>query len=204
MEKYLEIAASKQRTLEWLALRDVENNSNNVEPYDMTNLPIKNILDNMFTGVYSEHFIEHIFKYQGINFFKEMFRILKPGGTIRTVWPSYDFVEKLVSNDRLDHNEEVFVDHYYRFYIIKHNFAPAGNKHRSKREQCALGLLHQEGEHRYLWAKNEMINTLESIGFVNIKEMPYQKSDLQAFNGIETKGIIRAAHSTVIEAIKPC
>ena len=92
MARYLEIAAKGKRGLNWDAVRDVPVDGCMV--YDLTNLPMEGVSDNSYDGIYSEHFIEHLYKYQGINFFIEALRILKPGGTIRTVWPPYEFVEK--------------------------------------------------------------------------------------------------------------
>ena len=202
--KYLEIAAERKRSKEWIAVRDVEKYDNSgVQKYDMTNLPMKGVPDNAFDGVYSEHFIEHIFKYQGIDFFKEMLRVLKPGGIIRTVWPPYEFVEKLVSNKELEKHEKEFVDHYHQFYVVRHKFAPRGFKHKSKREQCALGLLYQNGENRCVWSIKEMKEALTELGYVDVQELSYMKSNLEAFNNIETNCRIRAAHSAIIEARKP-
>ena len=205
MAKYLEIAAERKRGPQWVAVRDVEKHDNSgVQIYNMTNLPMKGVPDSVFDGVYNEHFIEHLFKYQGINFLKEMFRVLKSGGTIRTIWPPYEVVEKLVSDQELSVNEKEFVEHYHKLYVTQHRFAPKGNEHRSKREQCALGLLYQNGEHRCIWPKKELINVLEDIGFINVKEMPYMESDLKEFNRIDTNSRMRAIHSVVVEATKPC
>lgn len=202
--RYLEIAAERKRGPEWTALRDVEKyDKSGVEVYDMTNLPIKGYEDNTFDGIYSEHFIEHIFKYQGLNYLKECLRLLKPGGIVRTVWPPYDFVEKLISEEKLSLAEDFFVKQYHSRYVTRHKFAPAGNEHRGKREQCALGLLYQNGEHRYLWGIQEIIKVHEDLGFVDVKQMPYGKSDLTVFNQIDTRCRIRAAHSAIIEARKP-
>ena len=134
------------------------------------------------------------------NFFKEVKRILQPGGVIRTVWPPYEFVERLVSGEKLNEQETNFVDHYYNFYVVKEKFSPAGNGHRSKREQCALGLLHQKGQHLYIWSKAEMIDTLKSLGFSDVKEHNYRSSRISDFNNIDTAGGIRALHSAVVEA----
>lgn len=46
--------------------------------------------DNTFTFIYSEHFFEHLFFDEASWLFKELFRILKPGGVIRTVVPDAD------------------------------------------------------------------------------------------------------------------
>ena len=199
MARYLEIAAEKPRGLNWTVMNLATHNG--VTKGDATNLPLP-YSDNEFDGVYSEHFIEHMYKYQGINFFKEVKRILKMGGVIRTVWPPYEFVEKLVSGDKLNEQETNFVDHYYNFYVVREKFSPAGNSHRSKREQCALGLLHQKGQHLHIWSKTEMIDTLKSLGFSNVKEHTYMQSGISDFQNIDTPGIIRALHSGVVEATK--
>jgi hypothetical protein len=158
MHKYLEVAAAKRRSKEWLGVRDVA--MDGCQKYDMTNLPMKGVPNQSLEGIYSEHFVEHLFKYQTIN-------------------------------------------HYYPFYVQRHNFAPKGSEHKSKREQCALGLLYQDGEHRYLWGKKEFIKACKDAGYVDVKEMPYNKSVLPAFNNIETPCRIREAHSAIVEAVRP-
>ena len=197
MGTFLEIAADRPRGLNWTVVNMSDREG--VDNLDLTNLPTP-YSNEQFDGIYSEHFIEHMHKYQGINFFKEAHRILKTGGTIRTVWPPYEFVEKLVSDERLEPDEKQFVDHYHALYVVKHKFTAPGNSHRSKREQCALGLLHQHGEHLYIWSIKEMIDTLKDIGFRVVKEQKYQQSSIPDFKGIDTPGKIRALHSAVIEA----
>lgn len=197
MARYLEIAAERPRGLNWTVMNLATHSG--VAKGDATNLPLP-YSDNEFNGVYSEHFIEHMYKYQGINFFKEVKRILQPGGVIRTVWPPYEFVERLVSGEKLNEQETNFVDHYYNFYVVKEKFSPPGNGHRSKREQCALGLLHQKGQHLHIWSKAEMIDTLKSLGFSDVKEHNYRSSRISDFNNIDTAGVIRALHSAVVEA----
>lgn len=197
--RLLEIAAAKKRGLNWDAVRDVPTPGGMV--YDMRDLPMKGVEDNTYNGVYNEHFIEHLEKDEGINFFKEMLRIMKPGGVIRTVWPPMDFVNWLRSNQDLSNHP--FVQHYYQFYVVKHKFPPPGNEHKSMQEQCALGLLHQKGEHKYLWGKQEMIDMLKDLGYKNVREYEYQRSAFPSFKNIDTPGQIRALHSAVVEATKP-
>ncbi len=200
MAKFLEIAAENPRGLTWEVMNLATHSG--VEKGDATNLPLP-YSDNEFFGVYSEHFIEHIYKYQGINFFKDVMRILKPGGVVRTVWPPYEFVNLLVSGEELTPDQQMFVEHYYNFYIVKEKFSPPGNSHRSKREQCALGLLYQKGQHLYVWSKIEMMNMLKDLGYTNVKLMNYQDSSVADFKNIDTPGQIRALHSAVVEASKP-
>ena len=127
---------------------------------------------------------------------------MKPGGTIRTVWPAWEVIEWLV-NPRIDLSNNQFVDFYYNKYVLQEKFPPKGNEHRSKQEQVALGLLYQKGQHLHIWGEKEMKTTLEGLGYVNVKTCDYQKSSVPEFNGIDTPSKIRQWHSTVVEASKP-
>ena len=199
--RFLEIAASRKRGLNWDAVRDVADPANGVEKYDLTKLPMRGVQDETYNGVYSEHFIEHLIKEEGINFFKEMFRIMKPGGVIRSIWPPMEFVEWLRQDDDLD--KHPWVQHYYRFYIVKHKFAPKGTEFMRMQDQCAEGIMWQNGEHKHIWRKQELVDSLKEIGYNNVREYKYQQSGLPAFANIDTPGDIRAFHSAVIEASKP-
>ena len=68
MAKYLEVAGKADRGLNWDSVRDEPYPG--VMVYDMRNLPMKGVVDNTYDGIYSEHFIEHLTKDEGINFFK--------------------------------------------------------------------------------------------------------------------------------------
>ena len=199
--RFLEIAASRKRGLNWDAVRDVADPANGVEKYDLTKLPMRGVQDETYNGVYSEHFIEHLTKEEGINYFKEMFRIMKPGGVIRSIWPPMEFVEWLRQDEDLD--KHPWVQHYYRFYIVKHKFAPKGTEFMRMQDQCAEGIMWQNGEHKHIWRKQELVDSLKEIGYNNIREYKYQQSGLPAFANIDTPGDIRAFHSAVIEASKP-
>jgi predicted SAM-dependent methyltransferase len=199
--RFLEIAPYKKRGLNWDGIRDTKEFGGTDFVWDMRKLPMEFIDDDTYNGVYSEHFIEHIERDEGINFFKEMLRIMKPGGVVRTVWPSMDFVNFLRSDQDLSNHP--FVKEYHRVYVQHHGFCPPGNEQKSKQEQCALGLLWQKGEHKYLWGKQEMIDTLTELGYENVREYEYQRSSFAPFKNIDHPNQLRALHSTVVEATKP-
>ena len=200
--QFLELAAQRKRGLNWDAVRDNNQGDPSIQTVDLSQFPLR-FPDNYYDGVFSDHFIEHIYKYQGIKLFEELLRILKPGGTVRTTWPAYDFVERLVSDE--DMSEHPFVKYYHPRYCVQEPFQPRPKANRKKRiqEQCALGLLHQKGEHVYLWGKQEMIDTLKSLGYNNVTEREYGVSPIPEFNGVDNPSQIRAMHSTVVEASKP-
>jgi predicted SAM-dependent methyltransferase len=206
--KFLEIAGNFKRNQDWDVIRDIKVRGGIV--HDMTILPIPNIDDNTYDGTFSEHFIEHLTKEHGIAFLKEMYRVLKPGGVIRVIWPSMDFVDYLSSDQNLD--DHPFVSEYHRNILMSER--PLSNPYyssilsqvqiqqMSKQRQVALRLLHQEGEHKCVWYKNDLLNQLNELGFKNVSEMPYGKSRLDAFNGIDKKQSMRPYESTVLEAEK--
>lgn len=198
--KYLEIAPERKRGENWDGI------SNSVDYpeciyYDLRNLPIHNIEVNTYDVIYNEHFIEHLTRDEGVEFFKEMFRILKNGGTIRVVWPSMDFIDYLKS-DKCSIDDE-FVNLYLKNLDFYPRWKPKGIQNESLQNQCALTLLYQGGEHKHLWYKNEMIKMLIELGFENVSELPYNQSNHIVLNGIDKNERLRELHSTVIEAVKP-
>ena len=58
------------------------------------------ISDSVFDFAYSEHMIEHVSFANGQHMLKECFRILRPGGVLRIVTPSIEFLLRLLSADR--------------------------------------------------------------------------------------------------------
>jgi len=200
MPRYLEFAAKEKRNINWDGIRDVPMPGCMVRDLNVT--PIKGIADNSYDGIYSEHFIEHLEKDRGDALLRECFRILKPGGTIRTVWPAMEFVDRLLSSE--DMSNHPFVVHYYQRYILQENFARLKPSHyKRKQDACAEGLLYQKGEHKYLWSVIELQSKLRHLGFKKVKEGQYGQSKVPEFNNIETPGIIREMHSGVVEAQKP-
>lgn len=203
--KLLEIAGNFKRGPEWDVIRDMRVRGGIV--HDMTNLPIPGIEDSTYDGVHSEHFIEHLTKEQGIAFLKEMYRVMKDGAVIRTVWPSMDFVNELQTNPAMETHpfvvmyNQYIIDRENPFRLPYYNFV-TNKAAMSKREKAALRLLHQEGEHKHLWYKQELIDTLTELGFKDSREHPYRESRFEKFNNIDNKDPMRTLHSTVVEANK--
>lgn len=198
--KFLEIAGSRQRNPDWTVLRDVPVRGGIV--YDLRKLPIPFLEDSSFDGIYSEHFIEHLTKDEGISFLKEMKRLLKPQGVLRTVWPSRDFVDILL-DPKNDLSSNRFVRSYYSYYAIKHGFCPKEYRKGRIQDQVAYGLLYQKGEHKHLWYVQELKDTLLELGFRNVCQCEYGKSELlREFDNIDGPCEIRKGHSSIIECEK--
>lgn len=73
-----------------------------VQPYDekldaTKGLPFE---DAVVSGVYSEHFFEHLTQSEGLNFLRECRRVLVPGGLVRVAMPDLDeIIQRYISQD---------------------------------------------------------------------------------------------------------
>ena len=105
--------------------------------------------------------------------------------------------------EKLTIDEEYFCANYHNFYVVKHGFCPKEHRDKSIREQCAHGLLWQNGEHKHVWHKKDLMDKLKELGYKIVKEYDYMKSGCADFRNIDTPGQIRALHSAVVEATKP-
>jgi SAM-dependent methyltransferase len=194
--KYLEIGANKLKGPEW-AYIDTQDLPGAIV-HDMR-YPLHFIQDNTIEGIYTEHFIEHLDKADGINALKEALRILKPGSTIRIVWPNGEVVSRLRSNEDLSNDEFVLV---YGELISTLDWNTPNKTFDRLQDKCADSLSYQRGEHKYLWCIDELIECLQSIGFTKVFQEEYMRSTYEPFNAIDTNCRIRELHSAVIEAIK--
>lgn len=57
--------------------------------------------DDSVSGIYSEHFIEHLSQADGLQFLRECFRILRPGGIVRIATPDCDSMVDHYINDSI-------------------------------------------------------------------------------------------------------
>lgn len=106
--------------------------------------------DNAFDGVFSEHVLEHLYIDDALALLREIYRILKPGGTLRLTVPSLDYriqcyLEEKASGDSL-------------------RIALASDMIRN---------LTQEYLHLSVWDYDRLAYELESLGFVSIKRSSY-------------------------------
>ena len=70
--------------------------------------------DNAFDGVFSEHVLEHLYIDEALLLLKEIFRILKPGGTLRLSVPDLDFRVKEYLADKQDVNKKNLANEHIR------------------------------------------------------------------------------------------
>lgn len=195
--KFLEVGTSKIRGKNWQFI-DMKPHPQGIT-HDMRK-PLDFINDNTYDGIYTEHFIEHVEKNEGINVFKEFLRILKPNGKLRVVWPKMEIVDYFRSEKDL--SKDKLVKLYSHQALVESKWAPPGCEHMRIQDQCAEAMLFQNGEHKYLWYVNEMIDTLKELGYNNVFEEKYRYSSYKPFNNIDIRCRSRFLHSGVVEATK--
>ena len=97
--KFLNVGCGTHYHQDWVNI-DINADASDVINFDIKKgLPFEN---KEFDAVYSSHMLEHLSQSGGINFLREMYRVLKPGGVIRIVVPDLEaicrkYLEKLDS-----------------------------------------------------------------------------------------------------------
>lgn len=132
-------------------------------------LPFK---DNSVDAVFSSHVIEHLYIYESNYLFKEILRILRPGGWVRFVLPD---LENIV-NQFQPQSPELFLESIYE------NINPSLAKN----------------QHHWMFTAPYLSRLLECIGFKNIKQKKYQESECELFIPLDN----RPENSFYLEAQK--
>lgn len=152
-------------------------NRENYQTWDLTmrmKLPVGSI-----QYCFTEHFVEHIKKYQFLSLMEEIFNSLISGGVLRISTPDL----------------ETIVDKYLKgvLYFWKDmNWSPA-----SATDLINEGF-HSWG-HCYIWSFTEISQCLKEIGFSEVYRVNHGSSKFPELNGLEG----RSYHGDlIIEAIK--
>lgn len=117
--------------------------------------------------IFSEHFIEHLTRHQGLVLLRECYRALVPGGKLRISTPSLQKLVREYSNGQVDEWGDV-------------SWEPGS--------PCAMvneGL--RSWGHQYVYDEHDLKGLMEEAGFVNIRRMPWRQSDHEALRGLECR-----------------
>lgn len=129
--------------------------------------------------IYNEHFIEHMTLADGLNFFKEAYRMLVKGGVMRIAAPDLD-----VTIDQFVHDS-------WREDFIKARI-PCTTR-------CEMLDMTTRGwGHLYLYNYEEIEFRLKSCGFTDITRKELNKSNYLELSNLET----RWASFLIVEAVK--
>lgn len=141
-------------------------------------------MDNSIDFIYSEHFIEHLTVKDGVAFFKEAHRMLKPGGVMRVA--TFDM--------------DIFLHH--------HREGNPNWKEDAGLVDVGLGFLKTRIEslnvnmrwwgHQYVYNIEELTRRLNEAGFGNVIKCGYHQSSYPELSNLET----RVQSNLIFEAIK--
>lgn len=121
--------------------------------------------------IYTEHMLEHLDVDQGLNFLRECYRVLKPGGVIRIAIPSLDILIKRSYEGNWNDADWL---KWPEFQYIK-----------SRAEM--LNIAFRSWGHKWLYDREELHRRLQEAGFTNVVDCNWQKSDHHELEGRETR-----------------
>jgi predicted SAM-dependent methyltransferase len=120
-------------------------------------------------AVNSEHFIEHIERELAPAYFAEVFRVLRPGGVVRTSTPSLRGICEAYMNGDVAALEA----HRAAGYTAATHADVLNN------------YVHMGGEHRYVYDEETLALVLEEAGFTQIEAASFGTSQHEVLQGID-------------------
>lgn len=141
-------------------------------------------------GIYSCHFLEHLTKDDGMNFLKQSFDRLEPGGCFRVVVPDFEMWAKAYVN-----KDQRFLMWYQRNYL---------NKWDSVVTECTIfnGMIYNYG-HACMYDFQTMRDKLYKIGFARVTRKRWSSGSLINMKALETSLNYHQYESLIIECFKP-
>lgn len=124
--------------------------------------------------VYTEHFIEHLEKDDGLVFLTEVCRVLKPGGVLRLSTPSLDYLIQCYADGKVDEWSDLG-------WVV------------SDTAELVNGSMRNWG-HKYLYNAPALIDILERAGFSKVIPVSWGKSEHESLRNLEC----RPFHSELI------
>ncbi len=134
--------------------------------------------DNSVDGIFSSHMIEHFDCFQAINFLKECFRSLKPGGVLRLSVPDPEIFHKLTVENCQDWGEP----------------NPSG---KSFMEYALFFYMDLPGGHRQLLGKDSIFCLLWMAGFRNYFTSKFSESTKLNLAILDNRPVFSAFYEAV-------
>jgi predicted SAM-dependent methyltransferase len=132
--------------------------------------------DETFDYIFSEHTIEHMSYYDGLNMLTESHRILKNRGIIRIATPDLTFLIKLYRTDRSPLQQEYIV--WANRSFVKD--APEDN------EVFVINNFMRDWGHTFIYNENTLRMAMVKAGFTHIVKCELRKSEDDALCNLES------------------
>jgi predicted SAM-dependent methyltransferase len=146
--------------------------------------------DNSLDLIYHSHMLEHLSYVDGIEFLKECFRALKPGGRMRVLVPDLElWINAYYQNNKF------FFEQYKKYGGIDPTIY-------STKGSIFMGMLHNH-EHKCGYDYESLEWMLEHTGFSDINKTLYGDSIIEDILIIEPLDPIKIMESLCVECIKP-
>ncbi len=127
--------------------------------FDLTaNLPLA--VDSC-SEIYSSHFLEHLSAEEGVRLLRDGYRVLRPGGRLRTCLP--DFAR--VAQAYVAADDEYFAPLYKVFFGLLGDGVPGSGTILD----AVNNILYQWGEHRCMYDTDKLLALLSAIGFSRVE-----------------------------------
>lgn len=154
--------------------------------------------DCTFDYIFSEHLVEHLEHREGVHYFCECFRIIKPGGTIRIATPDLRFLIDLYSSKKKELQEQ---------YIVwaVNSFLPDVAVYQ---DTYVINNFFRNWGHKFIYDFKTLEDTMHKAGFININSCKVGESYDVELRGIESHDQVipeafNKLETMVVEAIKP-
>lgn len=152
--------------------------------------------DSSVDYIFSEQMIEHIPLESGQAMLKECYRVLKPGGKIRTATPNLLWYVGLFQKPQSEETKR-FIQEKMKLFGWKANVSP---------EVVVLNIQMRGWGHVFLYDPATLRDIHERAGFRNIREYKLTESDEPVFRGIDRRAVtepqVAFVENIIMEAIK--
>lgn len=139
--------------------------------------------DSSVDFIFSEHFIEHLNETEALYYFKECYRVLKPGGVVRT--STFDIEEIIINLHSRSWSE------FRKTYC--------GGLFKDKTRMETFNLIVYEGNlHKYMYNNDELIRFLKIAGFTTFLHGLFKESSFTELQNLEW----RENSTCIVEAVK--
>jgi predicted SAM-dependent methyltransferase len=134
--------------------------------------------DGSFHYVFSEHMIEHVPFEGGLAMLKECYRVLAPGGKVRTITPDLSKFIQLMTEGVKNDETQRFVDAKLRFHSWPVTSVPGA---------YILNRQVRDFGHQFLYDKATLRKSLELAGFSKITEYSVGEASDPVFQQVEDR-----------------